>query len=35
MGTAGGQVQSTFKNNGNVTNQAGQQIIGGDMIINQ
>jgi hypothetical protein len=31
----GGQIQSTFENSGNVSNQAGQQIIGGDMIINQ
>jgi hypothetical protein len=31
----GGQIQSTFENNGNVSNQAGQQIIDGDMIINQ
>jgi hypothetical protein len=31
----GGQMQSTFENSGNVSNQAGQQIIGGDMIINQ
>jgi hypothetical protein len=31
----GGQIQSTLESSGNVSNQAGQQIIGGDIIINQ
>ena len=31
----GGQIQNAFENKGNVSNQAGQQIIHGDMIINQ
>ena len=31
----GGQIQCAFENSGNVSNQAGQQIIGRDMIINQ
>jgi WD40 repeat protein/nucleoside phosphorylase len=34
MSSAGGQVQNTFVNIGNVANQVGQQNIYGDMIIN-
>jgi hypothetical protein len=30
-----GQIQSTFENSCHISNEAGQQIIGGDMIINQ
>jgi nucleoside phosphorylase len=35
VGSVDGQIQSTFENKGNVSNQAGQQIIHGDMITNQ
>jgi nucleoside phosphorylase len=35
VGGVGGQILNTFENKGNVSNQAGQQIIHGDMIINQ
>ena len=34
MGAPGGHIQSTFENTGNVTNQAGQQVVYGDFNIN-
>jgi hypothetical protein len=35
IGISSGQIQNTFENKGNVANQAGQQIVHGDINISQ